>query len=87
MKEEVLRTQLVQDCRSIEELKGVLDTLKEVQGSHSVYTAETLKERIDSIGRNLSDGDSYSSIEWNWLTRTHGIRSKCMELFFYKFLR
>ena len=84
MKEYALRTQLVQDCKSITELKGVMDMLEEVEGSHSVYTAETLKERIDIIETDLSNGTPYTSIRWNYLTRTHSIRGKCMELFYYE---
>jgi hypothetical protein len=82
--EYVLRTQMVQDCQSIAELKEIINMLGEVEGPHSIYTAETLKERIDMLGVNLSNGTPYTSIEWNWLTRTHGIRGKCMELFYYE---
>lgn len=84
MKEEALRTQLVQDCQTIDELKSVLDTLKEVEGSHSIYTATQIKDKIDLIQQHLSNGSMFTSIPWNWLTRSHGIRAKCMELFWYK---
>lgn len=84
MKEEALRTQLVQDCKTINELKSVLDTLVEVEGSHSTYTAEQIKDKIDLIQEHLSNRSMFTSISWNWLTRTHGIRAKCMELFWYK---
>lgn len=84
MKEKALRTQLVQDCQSIDELKSVLDTLGEVEGSHSTYTATQIKDKIDLIQQHLSNGSTFTSIPWNWLTRSHGIRAKCMELFWYK---
>lgn len=83
-KEHSLRTQLVQDCRSIQELKSVIDTLEEIEGSHSIYASEYIKSRIDLIGTNLSNGIPYVNICWNWLTRTHGIRGKAMELFYYE---
>lgn len=84
MKNQELRTQLVQDCKTINELKSVLDTLIEVEGSHSTYTADYMKDKIDLIQQHLSNGSMFTSISWNWLTRTHGIRAKCMELFWYK---
>lgn len=86
MKEEALRTQLVQDCKTIDELKSVLDTLVEVEGSHSTYTATQIKDKIDLI-QHLSNGGEFTLIPWNWLTRTHGIRAKCMELFWYKLFK
>lgn len=85
MKEESQRTQLIQDCRSIEQLKGVIDILEEVEGSRNIiYTSEKIKERIGLIETNLSNGIPYTSIEWNIITRTHGLRAKCMELFYYE---
>lgn len=84
MKNQELRTQLVQDCQTIYELKSVLDTLVEVEGSHSIYTATQIKDKIDLIQQHLSNGSMFTSIPWNWLSRTHGIRAKCMELFWYK---
>ena len=81
--EDVLRTQRVQDCQTIGELESLFDEFVIVKGSHKEYDAEKLKFKIEQL-RFLVAGLPFDEVAWNNITRTHGIRAKCMELFFYE---
>ena len=77
------RTQLVQDCQTIEELEKVFEEFIVVTGSHKEYNSEKLKLKIGQL-RQYVNSVSFDMVPWNLITRTHGIRAKCMELFFYE---
>lgn len=94
------RTQAVQNCQSIEELEMCFDNLKEIKGTKRVsfvenkplevtktYTAEKMKAKILQLRQFISLGIPFENIPWNLMTRTHGIRAKCMELFYYEIFK
>lgn len=83
------KTQMVQDCQSIKELIDLLIVIEPVQGSKKEYSAEKLKEKILTLDsyvdpNDLGSGVSFNIIPWRTVTRTHGLRAKCMELLWYK---
>jgi hypothetical protein len=78
-----LKTQMIQDCESFEELIEVLDNVCPMQGSRKEYSAERLKEKIEQL-RSFLSRVPFDQVPWNLITRTHGLRAKCMELFYYE---
>lgn len=78
-----LRTQRVQDCQTILELESLLEEFGSVEGSHKSYTAEKLQFKISQL-RSMMEIGSLDIVPWNLMTRTHGLRAKCMELFLYE---
>lgn len=82
---DTIKTQMVQDAQSIESLCMVFDEICPVMGSQKEYTAEKLKQKIEQLKAliKVSNGN-LNNIPWNLMTRTHGIRAKCMELFWYR---
>lgn len=80
---EMLRTQSVQDCETIEELETLFDKFVTVTGSHKEYSAEKLKFKIAQL-RAMIKTTPFDDVLWNVITRMHGIRAKCMELFYYE---
>lgn len=83
-KVDALRTQQVQDCQTIPELENLFDEFNTVQGSMKEYSSETLKFKIEQLRFLLNSDTTFDKIPWNVITRTHGIRAKCMELFYYE---
>ena len=77
-------TQLVQNCQNIKELENVFDKICPIVGSHKEYTAEKMKLKIEQLRLFVNSGNDFDKIPWNIITRTHGIRAKCMELFMYE---
>ncbi len=77
------KTQRIQDCESFEELFAAFDEIGEIQGSRKPYSPERLKEKVVQI-RLLMEGLTFDRIPFNLITRTHGIRAKTMELFWYE---
>jgi hypothetical protein len=77
------RTQRVQDCQTIEELEKLFDEFKVITGSHKDYDAEKLKFKIEQM-RFMLNSVEFDKVLWNVITRQHGIRAKCMELFYYE---
>jgi hypothetical protein len=78
------KTQMVQDCQTIEELKSVFDQICPVQGSKKSYDAEKLKSKVSSLEFYVvKQKFQMDAVQWNLLTRTHGIRAKTMELLYY----
>ena len=82
-KEDEVRTKRVQDCQTLSELELLFDEFKVVRGSHKEYDSEKLKFKIEQL-RFLVNTMPFDEIPWNNITRTYGIRAKCMELFFYE---
>src|SRR3990172_2008515 len=74
------KTQMVQDCQTVAELKDVIKKIAPVQGSQKLYEAEKLLEKIEQV-KLLREVD-YSAL--TIMTRTHGLRAKLMELMFYE---
>ena len=81
--QQLIRTQQVQNCQSLKELEKLFDEFVVVIGSHKEYNSEKLKLKIEQL-RLFVSTVSFDMIPWNIITRTHGIRAKCMELFFYE---
>lgn len=77
-------TQLVQDCQSLTELEKIFDMICPIVGSHKEYTSEKLKYKIEQLRLFVNSGNDFDKVPWNLITRTHGIRAKCMELFMYE---
>jgi len=83
--EKRLKTQMVQDCQSLHELETVFDKICPIPGSRKSYESERLKEKIAQLRYFVNlDSVPFDKVPWNLITRTHGIRAKCMELFFYE---
>lgn len=83
IKNELLNYKKIQDCETFEQLEAVLDEIGIVPGSRKEYTANRLKEKIRQL-RLLVNTLPYDLVHWNLVTRTYGIRAKCMELFWYE---
>lgn len=83
MQHESERTQMVQDCETLQQLYKVFDELVLIQGSRKEFTADMLKGKIEYLKKCKKENHSHNQIPWNLLTRTHGIRAKVMELFWY----
>lgn len=81
---ESIRTQKVQDCQTIQELENLFDEFKTVKGTQKEYSSETLKFKIEQLRFLINSEITFDKVPWNVITRTHGIRAKCMELFFYE---
>jgi hypothetical protein len=81
--DELNKTQKVQDCQTIAELETLFDEFQSVKGSHKDYDAEKLKLKIEQL-RFLTNSLPFEQVPWNVITREHGIRAKCMELFYYE---
>jgi hypothetical protein len=77
------RTQRVQDCQNVDELMKLFDEFGTVVGSHKEYEAGKLKYKIAQL-RLMVNTLPFDNVMWNVITRTHGIRAKCMELFYYE---
>lgn len=77
-------TQLVQDCENINELEKVFDEVCPIKGSHKEYTSEKLKYKLEQLRLFVNGGNDFDKVPWNIVTRSHGIRAKCMELFMYE---
>lgn len=82
--ENLTRTQEVQDCQTIDELEKLFDKFGIVKGTTKEYDAEKLKYKVEQIKFMINSGLDFDKISWNVITRTHGIRAKCMELFYYE---
>jgi hypothetical protein len=80
---EVLKTQAVQDVQTLEELENLFEEFGTVIGSHKEYDADKLKFKIAQL-REMIKTTPFDDVLWNVITRTHGIRAKCMELFYYE---
>lgn len=78
------KTQVIQDCQNLEELLEAFDKIGAVEGSHKQYTPERLKEKIKQLEAYCVPDIPFEAVRWSIITRSHGIRAKCMELFFYK---
>lgn len=81
--EELSRTQRVQDCQTVEELEKLFDEFKSITGSHKEYDSQKLKGKLHQI-RLMVNTLPFDNVLWNVITRQHGIRAKCMELFYYE---
>lgn len=78
------KTQLVQDCQTLDELKEVFYKIELVKGSRKDYSAIKLISYLDGLFLQKTElGYNMEDITWNLLTRTHGIRAKAMELIYY----
>ncbi len=81
---EIEKTQLVQDCQTLEELKECFKKIEPIKGSQKEYSAEKLSEKVDLLSKIcVVENCNIESIHWNLITRTHGIRAKLMELIYY----
>lgn len=80
----IIRTQKVQDCQTINDLEKLFDELKTVQGDSKEYSAEILKFKLEQLRFLLNSELKFDDVPWNVITRSHGIRAKCMELFYYE---
>jgi hypothetical protein len=78
------KTQMVQDCQTSDELRETFLKIEPVKGSRKDYGAIKLIDYLDSLILQRT-GLKYNmeEINWNLLTRTHGIRAKAMELIYY----
>ena len=81
--DEMLRTQSVQDCQTIEELETLFDKFGTIKGSHKEYSSEKLKFKIGQL-RAMLKSTPFDDVLRSVITRMHGIRAKCMELFYYE---
>jgi hypothetical protein len=81
--DELSRTQKIQDCQTIQELEKLFDEFGSIKGSHKEYDSEKLKLKIEQL-RFLLASLPFEQVPWNIITRQHGIRAKCMELFYYE---
>lgn len=81
--DELSRTQKIQDCQSISELEKLFDEFGTIRGSHKEYDSEKLKLKLEQL-KFLMSSMEFDKVPWNIITRTHGIRAKCMELFYYE---
>lgn len=70
-------------CEDFEELKEVFDAICPIKGSRKEYDSESLKNKIEQL-RIFVNTLPFDNVPWNLITRTHGIRAKCMELFYYE---
>lgn len=77
------RTLRIQECQNIKELEILFDEFKTVEGSHKTYNSSDLKAKIEQL-RMMLQTLPFDEIPWNIITRTYGIRAKCMELFYYE---
>jgi hypothetical protein len=78
-----IRTKTVQDCQTLDELRDVFNMFGIVIGSHKEYNAEKLNYKLDQL-QILVKTMEFDRIPWTIITRTYGIRAKCMELFWYE---
>jgi len=80
----LIRTQKVQDCQTISDLEKLFDEFKTIQGASKEYSSETLKFKLEQLRFLLNSELKFDDVPWNVITRSHGIRAKCMELFYYE---
>lgn len=79
------KTQLIQDCEGFNELGAAFQVIGDVKGSSKSYTAERLTEKVSQLKFLIEhSGVSFDKIPFNNITRSHGIRAKVIELFYYE---
>lgn len=73
---ELDRWELVNSCKTVDDLKAAVERLGIVRGSNDVHTSVSINHNI-----NLVYSDDYP---YNTLTRAYGIRQQLMYIMYYE---